>query len=250
MSLSIHTLRLIVLCSGKLEGKAMSILQNLPDIITAIGGLGTAAFGLVDSTKPFWGGVNRFGFKRIAGTVSVLTPGAASSGLTQSKILDTLKANWYNGTDLTGQKAIAKSLIKQGLNPGNAPALAAATGVNADVLETVAASISTGTALAQNETDVYSRFDFILTALLDEVYQDADQTYTNGTRIVASIFAVVLAFIGGWTLNNGTLIEYLHSNDLWMALVAGVLATPLAPIAKDLSSALSTAVNTMQAIKK
>jgi hypothetical protein len=35
-----------------------------------------------------------------------------------------------------------------------------------------------------------------------------------------------------------------------IALIAGLLATPLAPIAKDISSALSTAVNTMQAIKK
>jgi hypothetical protein len=37
---------------------------------------------------------------------------------------------------------------------------------------------------------------------------------------------------------------------MWMAFVAGILATPLAPIAKDVSSALATAVNTMQAIKK
>jgi hypothetical protein len=35
-----------------------------------------------------------------------------------------------------------------------------------------------------------------------------------------------------------------------IALIAGLLATPLAPIAKDISSALSTAVNTMQTIKK
>jgi len=114
----------------------------------------------------------------------------------------------------------------------------------------VATKMSSGTALAQNESDVYSRFDFILTALLDDAYQVADQTYTNGTRFWASVFAVALAFVGGWTLNKGTLDAYLHSNDLWIALVAGVLATPLAPIAKDVSSALSTAVNTMQAIKK
>ena len=30
----------------------MSLLQSLPQIIAAVGGLGTAAFGLVDSTKP------------------------------------------------------------------------------------------------------------------------------------------------------------------------------------------------------
>jgi hypothetical protein len=33
-------------------------------------------------------------------------------------------------------------------------------------------------------------------------------------------------------------------------LLVGLLATPLAPIAKDLSTALSTAVNTMQLVKK
>jgi hypothetical protein len=35
-----------------------------------------------------------------------------------------------------------------------------------------------------------------------------------------------------------------------LAILVGFLATPLAPIAKDLSSALATAVNTMQTLKK
>jgi hypothetical protein len=228
----------------------MGMLQSLPQIITAIGGLGTAAFGLVDSTKPFWGGVNRIGFKRIARTTASLTPGAAASGLTQAKIIDTLRANWYNGTDLNSQKAIAKSLIKQGLNPGNASKLAHATGVDGTILQTVATKIVAGTPLASNETDVYARFDFTLTALLDEAYQRSDEAYISGTRVVASIFALALAFVGGWSLNAGSLQAYLGSKDMWMALIAGLLATPLAPIAKDLSSALAAAVNTMQIIKR
>jgi len=227
----------------------MSMLQNLPQIITAIGGLGTAAFGLVDSTKPFFGGVNRIGFPRIANAVAKLTPGAPAAGLTQGKILDTLKANWYNGTDLASQKSIAKSLVKQNLNAENAAALAAVAGVDAGVLRSVATKISSGTSLVQNETDVFSRLDFILTALLDEAYQRSDQQYTNGTRVVASFFAVALALVGGWTLTDPQ-TAYWGSQNMWTALVAGVLATPLAPIAKDLSSAISTAVNTMQAVKK
>ena len=228
----------------------MGMLQSLPQIITAIGGLGTAAFGLVDSTKPFFGGVNRIGFGRIASAVASLTPGAPASGLTQAQILATLKANWYNGTDLGSQKSIAKSLIKQGLNTTNAAALANVAGVDAAVLQSVAGKITSGTALEQNESDVYARFDFILTALLDEVYQLSDQAYTNGTRIVASIFAVGLALVGGWTLHPNTTSAYWMSRDMGIALLAGILATPLAPIAKDLSSALATAVNTLQTIKK
>jgi hypothetical protein len=229
------------------------ISQNLGAIITAIGALGTAAFGLVDSLKTLpGGGVNRIGFSRIKSAIAALTPGAASNGLTQAKIVDTLKANWFNGTDLPSQKSIAKSLIKVGLNPDNAAALAKQTGVDATKLATVAAKIAAGTALEQDETDVYSRFDFIVTALLDEVYQDADQAYTNGTRLWASAIAVVLALAGGWTLNSGAAhpAPYWFSSNMWVALVAGILATPLAPIAKDLSSALATAVNTLQTIKK
>jgi hypothetical protein len=230
--------------------KKMSILQNLPDIIAAIGGLGTAAFGLVDATKPFAGGVNRIGFKRIAAAVKSLTPGAAAKGLTQDKILDTLRANWYNGKDVASQKAIAKSLIKVSLNAGNATALPTATGVDAGLLKTVAGKIASGAALQPNESDAYARFDFILTALLDEAYQHSDQAYTNGTRILAFVFSLLLAFFGGWSLKGGFIGDYLRSNDLGLALLVGFLATPLAPIAKDLSTALTTAVNTMQLVKK
>lgn len=229
---------------------SMGIPSHLPQIITAIGGLGTAAFGLVDSTKVFWGGANRIGFDRIVGTIKSLTPGAPAKGLSQGRILETLRANWYNGTDVASQKSIAKSLIKQNLNAANAATIAAETGVDAGLLQSVATKISSGLPLAQNETDVFSRLDFILTAMLDETYQLADQAYTNGTRLLASIFAVGLAFVGGWTLLGSDLTAYLQSNEMWLALVAGVVATPLAPIAKDLSSALATAVNTMQAIKK
>jgi hypothetical protein len=248
-----------------------TILNNLPHIVTAIGGLGTAAFGLVDAIKPLVG-VNQIGFTRISDAVKKLTPGEsavpqananagdappaavatglAANALPQAKILDSLKANWYNGTDLSSQKSIAKSLIKMGLTAGNSGDLAAATGVNAELLKSVATKIANGAQLEPNESDIFARFDFSLTALLDELYQHADQVYRNWTRFLAAFFAVGLAFIGGWTLDDGTFLHYLTSNNLWLALVAGVLATPLAPIAKDISSALSTAVNTMQAIKK
>ncbi len=236
----------------------MGILQGLPDIITAVGGLGTAAFGLVDSTKVFWGGVNRIGFKRIKTSVKKLTP-KLTVGLSQEQILGTLRGNWYNGTALPDQKAIAKSLIKQGLNPDNAEELALLAGLDKVVLGSVATKIKAGTGLLPAESDVYSRFDFVLTAMLDEAYQIADQAYTNWTRVWALFFAVVLAFVGGAILHENTMAHaaanvakeaYLGSLDMKIALVAGLLATPLAPIAKDLSSALAAAVNTMQVIRK
>jgi hypothetical protein len=44
--------------------------------------------------------------------------------------------------------------------------------------------------------------------------------------------------------------KFANVRDVVLAVLVGLLATPLAPIAKDLSSALATAVNTMQVVKK
>jgi hypothetical protein len=226
-------------------------LKGLPQIITAIGGLGTAAFGLVEATKVFGGGVNRIGFKRIATAVGALLPQTASTsnGLSKDKMLDTLKANWYNGTDLASQKSIAKSLIKLNLSGDNAAKLAEVTGVSSDTLTTVARKMTGGDPLEPGESDVLGRFDLIVTALLDEAYQHGDQVYRNGTRAWAVVASVVLALAGGIILHYAAKSETL-ALDIAGSLLVGLLATPLAPIAKDLSTALATAVNTLQLVRK
>lgn len=230
------------------------IPNQLPQIITAIGGLGTAAFGLLEAAKPVFPWINYIGFGRIRRTVSALTPNETGAGqpvnaLPQKNILQSLLANWVNGTDLASQKAIAKSLIKLHLSAGNAAPLAAATNVDPALLTEVAVSIVSGTALTQPQSDAYARFDLIVTAMLDESYQQSDQVYRNWTRGLSALIAVVLAVAGGWTMTVAGQTFWL-TKDMYLALLIGLLATPLAPIAKDLSSALATAVNTMQLVKK
>ena len=224
----------------------MSVLENLPRVITAIGGLGTAAFGLVDATKMFTG-VNQIGFSGIRTAVAAVTAGGAINAMPQEKMLATLEANWMNGTDLGSQKAIAKSLIKLNLGPANAVAAGAATGVDPVVLTAVATAIASGTPLTAAESDVYARFDLIVTALLDEAYQRADQVYRNTTRALAMGASIALALVGGAMLHTSS---GSWAQDLAEAFMVGLLATPLAPIAKDVSTALATAVNTLQLVKK
>jgi hypothetical protein len=239
-----------------------SELHTVPlgHIITAIGGLGTAAFGLVDASKAVLSPINRMGLKHIEQVVTELTPdqsGVDRSGaalparpvnaLPRQNVLETIAANWVNGNDLGSQKSIAKSLIKLHLSEGSAAAVAAKTNVDPGVLQSVAGKISTGVPLTQPETDVYARFDLIVTALVDEAYQLSDQVYRNGTRALAALVAVLLAVAAGWSLKGAA---FWHSNDFPLSILVGLMATPLAPIAKDLSSALAAAVNTMQLVKK
>jgi len=226
---------------------------QLQQVITAIGGLGTAAFGLVDAAKSAFSSINRVGFDHIRDVVSSLTPEGTSAGLPtnalpRANILETLEANWANGNDVTSQKAIAKSLIKLHLSAASASDVAAKTNVDPVLLAEVAGSIVSGTSLTQQQSDAYARFDLIVTALLDEAYQIGDQVYRNWTRTLAAMVAVVLAFVGGWALVGTE--AYWHSSDPLLAVLVGLLATPLAPIAKDLSTALASAVNAMQAVKK
>jgi hypothetical protein len=257
---------------------------SLPTVISAIGGLGTAAFGLLEALKslPFFGFINRIGFGGIKRTVASLTPPDPGPGATapinalpQKNVLHSLESNWINGNDLGSQKSIAKSLVKLNVSVGNAPALANATNVNGEQLTTVAAYIVSGgynshpqlpapaglplagpvaeiqlPPLTQQEADTWSRFDLIVTAMLDDCYQRADQIYRNGTRGLAALIAVILAVGGAYLLQGGAWGTFLHSANFSRALLVGLLATPLAPIAKDLSTALATAVNTMQLVKK
>jgi hypothetical protein len=239
--------------------------SQLTQTITAIGGLGTAAFGLLEAAKPVFPFINWLGFPRIRRTVRALAPHAATAAapqahggqppapspainaLPQSAIVETLKSNWVNGTDLTAQKAIAKSLIKLHFSADNAETLAAATSVDSAILTSVAKKNAAGKPLEPSESDVFARFDLIVTAMLDDCYQRADQFYRNWMRGLAALIAVALALAGGRVLIGTT---FWQSADAWVALLVGLLATPLAPVAKDLSTALATAVDTMQSVKK
>jgi hypothetical protein len=205
----------------------------LSKVVLAIGGLGTASYGVVDATKGFGGGISNRGFGDIKKVISRLIPpasGDAVSALALPSSLATLRANWINGMAMADQKTIAKALIKLNLNPATASKMATAAGVDENLLTSVAQKLSTGESLTQQETDVYGRFDLLLSSLLDQAYQRGDQRYRNSAKLAAVFVSVALAWWSTWFLYDK--VEFA------LATVAGLLATPLAPVAKDLSSAI------------
>jgi hypothetical protein len=123
--------------------------------------------------------------------------------------------------------------------------MAVAAGVDAAVLGSVADKLATGEPLIETETDVYGRFDLVLTAQLDEGYQRGDQRYRNSAKLLAVPIAVGLAVLGAWGISEGP----MSSTDWWRAVMGGLLATPLAPVAKDLSSAIQAGAKVAQSWK-
>jgi hypothetical protein len=231
-------------------------IDNILNAVAATGALGTAAYGLVDITKFFGGGVSRAGLGDITRAVTpfvrVARPGQAFGA---EQILGTLEANWMNGMPKQEQKAVAKSLIRLLLKPETAAEMAAVAGVDPGDLATAAQHVFNNDVLTDEDTRALGAFDVALSASLDYGYERGDQRYRNTAKTVAAVIAVVLAFAAGAVLYGKPAHcegpgPCLRSYWPLAALLVGLIATPLAPMVKDVSSALQSAVKAMSAIKR
>ena len=93
------------------------------------------------------------------------------------------------------------------------------------------------------------RFDATVDARLDAGFERAEQKYRNTSRVIAGVFAVIMAVIGGWVVTKTSAAEYFFNEDFVTALIVGIIAVPLAPIAKDLTSALGTGVKAFKSVR-
>lgn len=230
--------------AGMLTGS----LTEIVNLVVAAGGLGTAAMGLVDATKAFGGGPSNFGFGYVADALgpflTSLDGGSPAFGRVQ--INRTLKANWLNGVALADQKAKAKSLIHLGLTQDSARALAKVAGVDPAKLESLAKKTANGETVTQDEINVLGQFDTVLSAALDAAYERGDQKYRNAAKLLAMLVATILGGIGGWIVFG----KDFDTGHIALSLLVGVIATPLAPIAKDLASSLQAAVTAVGVLKR
>src|SRR5215212_4514177 len=103
-------------------------LTDIVAAITAIGALGTAAFGLVDATKALGGGVSNLGLDTLYRIGERFEPALLRAlGKTQDGSPEwrrVIRAHWVNGRPRDEQKAIVRSLVRLGLDPESAPSLA------------------------------------------------------------------------------------------------------------------------------
>lgn len=218
-------------------------VEGVGQQIIAIGALGTAAFGLVDATKAFGGGISRRGFAFVS---TALEPfdAALKTALGDNPDCDwrsLMRAHWINGRPKDEQKSIAVSLIQLGLTVDNAKTIAEAGQVAPAALKAVVIALTNGTDLTPDQLNVLGRFKATIEARIDAAYERADQAYRNSARAAAGLVSILLALAAVWIVKgvNGTGTEYLA------AILIGLVAVPLAPIARDIASALSTAARAL-----
>lgn len=230
-----------------LESLTSGGLPNLVSLISAVGALGGAAMGLVDTTKLFGGGPSNFGFGYIEQALSPFLNALATSSAPYGKhaILRTLRADWLNGVAKDDQKTKAKSLIQLSLSQIDAAALANVAAVDPTALQLAVQKKASGQTAAPEEAGALGQFEAVLGAVIDTAYERGDQEYRNASKFLAMVASVALGAAGG------SIVFYpIHPGDLLFCVLAGLIATPLAPVAKDLASALQTAVTAASALKK
>jgi hypothetical protein len=225
---------------------------SIGSIIGTIGALGAASFALVDTLKILPnGGISNVGFVCVEHALQGFFPNQTrhNAGGGVKRLFDELHGNWVGGRPLSDQKAIAKSLIELRLNGATAAQFAQATDMDAALLKTIGEKMTGGVQLTPIEANVFSRFDALLAAVVDDGFQHADQRYQNWTKFAAMLFAITLSVLCGASMSTLDFSHFFGSSDMWLSLIAGLLATPLAPVAKDLASALSS-IKIAQALKR
>jgi hypothetical protein len=205
------------------------------NLTAAVGALGTAASSLVDATKAFSGGVSNIGFSFIRDAVKPYQ--VALNSVNPEGGLETIRCNWLSGMAAADQLPAAKALIRLGATAANAAELALTMpNLDSAAFVTAITKSNAGQKLDPQDKAVLQVFDDSVGARLSAAIARADQKYKNSAKAIASAFAIALA-IAGVSISK---VGPVNPDDLLIALIVGVIATPVAPVAKDLFTALST----------
>ncbi len=218
-------------------------LDDFGAALAALSALSAASFGLLDASKGVYGGVARIGLGHLSDALKPFEP-ALDTAMGKGEWWVLVKANWMNGLAKDGQKAVVRSLIKLGLTPDTADSLATATHVEPGDLKKIAVKLSKGTELTEAELNLLGRLNAVLDAKLDSGFERADQQYRNVSRLLAGVVAVGLA-MGAWLMWPAS--PQSPQPNVWVAFAIGLLAVPMAPVAKDLTSGLTTAMKALKA---
>lgn len=213
-------------------------MESLTTLILAAGALGTAAFGIVEVLK--WTPLGAAGFGRVKGVLGPLLQALRRAYGTGSEEL--LRAAYRDGRGQGELRRLLRQGIRVGLHPDEAPRYAEHLGLGGgEALAHAAALLSRGDDLPTELRNVLGRFELAVDARIDAGLALAESTYVGSVRIAASLLALGLALLAAAVLRGeGTAVSWGR------ALLIGIAAVPLAPIAKDLVSALQAAAGALR----
>lgn len=205
---------------------------DLIELVLATGALGTASFGLVENLKGLW--VGQLGFGQITKSLGPLS--RALEVAYGPNYLKLLKGQYRNGRAKGDLPKTLRQGVRVGVNEDNADQVACYVGVvSARELEAAISSMRAIDINRESEAEegrrVIGRFELAVDARLNAALALAEQRYVFFARLHASVIALVLAMVTAMALDG-------DSDTYIRALLVGIAAIPIAPVAKDISAVL------------
>lgn len=215
----------------------------LTEMVLAAGSLGTAAYGIVDGFK-FSAKFAAAGFHQIRLALGTPIYDALRYAY-GSQFTDLMRAQYINGRSSGDLPRTLRQGVRLALNSDNAEVLAAAIGhLDGKALKEAAIAVETGTNVSDQQRSLIARFEVAVDTRVEAALALAENKYKGVMQLRASCVSIVLAVIGSFALNVEQSSEGLsHAftfEDFVIALIVGVAAVPLAPIAKNVSTALQS----------
>jgi len=202
--------------------------------VAAGGGLGVAAFGVAEGLKR-WPWIGDAGFRALEETLG-------------QALVDTLnKAYGQGATHLLralyrGDHGELRRVIRQGARvgatDGDINGLAKLVGMEPKPLTKALVSQDPDS----NKLGVIGRFELAIDARIDAGLTLAKSQYVRSIRLTAAVVAIVVAL-----LVTALIVESPTRDDWILATIVGLLAVPVAPVAKDLSLAVRAAAQALRA---
>ena len=205
------------------------------EFITAAGALGVAAMAIVEGFKSTR--LTPMGFASFLSKTDWCDPALKKAyGKNYGELTEALYRKGRGAGDLP---RIMRQGIRIGLDENTAPELSEEIlGMADGKLKKIAEKLGEGKELSDAEANILGRFEVAADARIDAALALAERAYLNSVRLRASIVALVLALFAAFLLDP-------TRNGFFTAVLAGVLAVPVAPIAKDIAKGFQAMGNVL-----
>lgn len=226
----------------------MARFEFLTEAILATGALGTAAFGIVEGLKST-ASVGEAGFDDLTRT---LGPFAVTLEQAHGKDWEKIYRGLYRG-DASELVRMLRQGVRVGLTTQNAAtigdALFGSGSEEAKALVVVAGKVLSPDAKpSELELRALGRYELAADARIDAAMAIAKQRYATTARTWASGASLLIAAItAGGLYFSGGVIGLSTGGLILFALLIGIAAVPIAPIAKDLASGINAAARALRA---